>query len=156
VIETKKRSLVKALGWRLTAGLVTFCTSYYFTHSLASAGAIVGSDFLSKAGTMYIGERLFSKVRELPSLMSLCPRGGVIRRITIVLHGGALFVGSKIDISHSISFFPFFLAGQHREKLVRRGESNAVDRQSAHLARLCLLPNHDRVHHLLKRGANVK
>jgi len=62
VIETKKRSLVKALGWRLTAGLVTFCTSYYFTHSLASAGAIVGSDFLSKAGTMYIGERLFSKV----------------------------------------------------------------------------------------------
>lgn len=62
VVETKKRSLVKALGWRLTAGVVTFCTSYYFTRSLASAGAIVGSDFLSKAGTMYFGERLFSKV----------------------------------------------------------------------------------------------
>ena len=58
------RSLVKALGWRLTAGLVTFSTSFYFTGGdWAVAGAIVGSDFLSKSGTMYVGERLFNKVQ---------------------------------------------------------------------------------------------
>ena len=61
VKETAMRSLVKAIGWRFTAGVVTFCTSFYFTRSWAAAGAIVGSDFLSKSGTMYIGERLFNK-----------------------------------------------------------------------------------------------
>jgi uncharacterized membrane protein len=59
--ETAMRSLVKAIGWRFTAGFVTFCTSFYFTRSWAAAGAIVGSDFLTKSGTMYIGERLFNK-----------------------------------------------------------------------------------------------
>jgi len=64
VTETAMRSLVKALGWRLTAGVVTFCTSFYFTGGdWATAGAIVGSDFLTKSGTMYIGERLFNKVQ---------------------------------------------------------------------------------------------
>jgi uncharacterized membrane protein len=61
--ETAMRSLVKAIGWRFTAGIVTFCTSFYFTRSLAAAGAIVGSDFISKSGTMYIGERLFNKAQ---------------------------------------------------------------------------------------------
>ena len=61
VKETAMRSLVKAIGWRFTAGVVTFCTSFYFTRSWAAAGAIVGSDFLTKSGTMYIGERLFNK-----------------------------------------------------------------------------------------------
>ena len=57
------RSLAKAVGWRLTAGSITFCTSFYFTKSLSAAFAIVGSDFISKSGTMYIGERLFNKVQ---------------------------------------------------------------------------------------------
>ena len=35
--ETAMRSLVKAIGWRFTAGIVTFCTSFYFTRSLAAA-----------------------------------------------------------------------------------------------------------------------
>lgn len=62
--DTALRSLVKAIGWRLTAGLVTFSTSFYFTGGdWAVAGAIVGSDFISKSGTMYIGERLFNKVK---------------------------------------------------------------------------------------------
>lgn len=61
--ETAMRSLAKAVGWRLTAGSITFCTSFYFTKSLNSALAIVGSDFISKSGTMYIGERLFNKVQ---------------------------------------------------------------------------------------------
>ena len=61
--ETAGRSLVKAFGWRVTAGFVTFCSSMYFTRRLATALAIVASDFLSKAGTMFVGERLFNRVK---------------------------------------------------------------------------------------------
>ena len=34
VRETPMRSLVKAIGWRFTAGLVTLCTSLFFTGEL--------------------------------------------------------------------------------------------------------------------------
>ena len=61
--ETTSRSLVKAFGWRLTAGFITFCSCMYFTKNLKTALAIVASDFLSKSGTMFIGERLFNKVK---------------------------------------------------------------------------------------------
>ena len=61
--ETTSRSLVKAFGWRLTAGFITFCSCMYFTRKLKTALAIVASDFLSKSGTMFIGERLFNKVK---------------------------------------------------------------------------------------------
>lgn len=62
--ETALRSLAKAVGWRLTAGVVTFSTSLYFTKGdYKTALTIVGSDFISKSGTMYIGERLFNKVQ---------------------------------------------------------------------------------------------
>ena len=60
--ETTARSLLKAIGWRVVAGFITFCSSYYFTRNLMTALAIVGSDFASKIFTMFIGERLFNKV----------------------------------------------------------------------------------------------
>lgn len=63
VRETAMRSLVKAIGWRITAGIVTFTTSFYFTKDYRVALSIVGSDFISKSGTMYVGERLFNKVQ---------------------------------------------------------------------------------------------
>jgi uncharacterized membrane protein len=59
--ETTGRSAVKALLWRLIAGSVTFITSLRFSGSIATALTIVGSDFLSKAFTMFIGERLMNK-----------------------------------------------------------------------------------------------
>jgi uncharacterized membrane protein len=62
VTETNARSLVKAVGWRLTAGVVTACTSMIFTGSLATAAAIVGWDLCSKSVTMFLGERLWNKV----------------------------------------------------------------------------------------------
>jgi uncharacterized membrane protein len=40
---------------------VTFVTSLRFSGSVATALTIVGSDFLSKAFTMFIGERLMNK-----------------------------------------------------------------------------------------------
>jgi hypothetical protein len=62
--ETSQRSLVKALGWRVTAGFVTLFSSLMFTNgNLKIALAIVSSDFISKSGTMFIGERLFNKVK---------------------------------------------------------------------------------------------
>lgn len=59
--ETTSRSAVKALMWRVIAGSVTFITSLKFSGSIATALSIVGSDFLSKAFTMFIGERLMNK-----------------------------------------------------------------------------------------------
>ena len=44
VKETTTRSLVKAIGWRFTAGVVTAMTSFFFTGSLAMAASIVGWD----------------------------------------------------------------------------------------------------------------
>eukprot|EP00545_Synedropsis_sp_CCMP1620_P005633 CAMPEP_0119014138 /NCGR_PEP_ID=MMETSP1176-20130426/9376_1 /TAXON_ID=265551 /ORGANISM="Synedropsis recta cf, Strain CCMP1620" /LENGTH=252 /DNA_ID=CAMNT_0006967279 /DNA_START=41 /DNA_END=799 /DNA_ORIENTATION=- len=59
--ETTARSAVKALCWRIIAGSVTFITSYQFSKSMRTALTIVGSDFFSKAFTMFIGERLMNK-----------------------------------------------------------------------------------------------
>ena len=62
VTETATRSAVKAVGWRITAGIVTAITSMIFTGSLAAAAAIVGWDLCSKSVTMFLGERLWNKV----------------------------------------------------------------------------------------------
>jgi uncharacterized membrane protein len=59
--ETTQRSLVKAMMWRVIAGSVTFFTSLRFSGSMSTALSIVGSDFFSKAATMFIGERLMNK-----------------------------------------------------------------------------------------------
>mmetsp|Transcript_31910 Transcript_31910/g.73328 ORF Transcript_31910/g.73328 Transcript_31910/m.73328 type:complete len:248 (+) Transcript_31910:210-953(+) len=59
--EKATRSAVKAFAWRIIAGSVTFVTSLRFSGSLRTALSIVGSDFFSKAFTMFIGERLMNK-----------------------------------------------------------------------------------------------
>jgi uncharacterized membrane protein len=59
--ETTARSAVKALMWRVIAGSVTFFTSLRFSGSVTTALTIVGSDFFSKAFTMFIGERIMNK-----------------------------------------------------------------------------------------------
>ena len=59
--ETTLRSAVKAFAWRIIAGSVTFITSLKFSGSIATALSIVGSDFFSKAFTMFLGERLMNK-----------------------------------------------------------------------------------------------
>lgn len=59
--ETALRSIVKAMCWRVIAGSVTFITSLRFSGSISTALSIVGSDFFSKAFTMFVGERLMNK-----------------------------------------------------------------------------------------------
>jgi uncharacterized membrane protein len=58
--ETTMRSAVKAMMWRVIAGSVTFVTTLQFSQSLRTALKVVGSDFFSKAATMFIGERLMN------------------------------------------------------------------------------------------------
>jgi uncharacterized membrane protein len=59
--ETTMRSAVKAMMWRVIAGSVTLLTSLKVSGDIVVALKIVGSDFLSKAATMFIGERLMNK-----------------------------------------------------------------------------------------------
>ena len=59
--ETTLRSVVKALTWRVVAGSVTLITSLKLSGNFALALKIVASDFLSKAFTMFLGERLMNK-----------------------------------------------------------------------------------------------
>ncbi|EJK62229.1 hypothetical protein THAOC_17166 [Thalassiosira oceanica] len=59
--ETTQRSLVKSMMWRVIAGSVTFFTSLRFSGNISTALSIVGSDFFSKAATMFVGERLMNK-----------------------------------------------------------------------------------------------
>jgi uncharacterized membrane protein len=59
--ETTMRSVVKSFAWRVIAGSITFITTLQFSGSLKTALQVVGSDFFSKALTMFIGERLMNK-----------------------------------------------------------------------------------------------
>ncbi|KAL3815255.1 hypothetical protein ACHAXA_002304 [Cyclostephanos tholiformis] len=59
--ETTARSLVKSMMWRVIAGGITFLTSLRFSRSISTALSIVGSDFFSKAATMFVGERIMNK-----------------------------------------------------------------------------------------------
>jgi len=58
--ESTIRSVVKALTWRMIGGTVTFFTSLRFSGSISTALSLVGSDFFSKAVTMFVGERLMN------------------------------------------------------------------------------------------------
>ncbi len=61
--ESTKRSLTKAVLWRLVAGLVTLISGLVYSKSITTAISLVGGDFLSKAGFMFVGERLWSRVQ---------------------------------------------------------------------------------------------
>jgi uncharacterized membrane protein len=61
--ETAVRSAVKAFIWRVIAGAITFTTTLRFSGSLSTALKVVGTDFFSKAATMFLGERLMNRSR---------------------------------------------------------------------------------------------
>lgn len=59
--ETAARSAIKAMMWRVIAGSVTLVTTLKFSGNFAYALKVVGSDFFSKAFTMFVGERIMNK-----------------------------------------------------------------------------------------------
>jgi|GEM_PF-1607768 len=61
VREGKRRSVIKAITYRVSATVATFTLAYAFTGSLEIAGQIGVLDFVIKFLIYYINERLWTK-----------------------------------------------------------------------------------------------
>ena len=61
VREGKRRSVIKAVTYRVSATLATFTLAYAFTGSLEIAGQIGVLDFIIKFLIYYVNERLWTK-----------------------------------------------------------------------------------------------
>jgi|TARA_B100001971_G_C17669343_1_gene276748 adenylylsulfate kinase len=61
-MESHKRSIVKAMTWRVIASLITFLVAYLFTKELALSTGIGISDAAIKIGTYYSHERLWERI----------------------------------------------------------------------------------------------
>ena len=67
--EKRRRSLMKALSWRLTGSIATFLASWGFTGQVSLAASISGLEFVSKIVLFYAHERLWEHLpfgRERP------------------------------------------------------------------------------------------
>tara|TARA_B100000927_G_scaffold281428_1_gene266963 strand:- start:180 stop:368 length:189 start_codon:yes stop_codon:yes gene_type:complete len=60
--ESKLRSLLKTLTWRITATLTTIGIAYFIIGDVSVALAIGGIEFFAKMVIYYMHERLWSKV----------------------------------------------------------------------------------------------
>ena len=56
-METKRRSLAKALSWRFIATAVTVTVAYLYSHDVKAAAAIGVADSLIKIFAYYLHER---------------------------------------------------------------------------------------------------
>ncbi|MFC2021701.1 DUF2061 domain-containing protein [Chloroflexota bacterium] len=61
-MESHRRSIVKALSWRIIATLVTFLVAYLLTKEAVLAIGIGIGDAIIKIGVFYSHERLWNKV----------------------------------------------------------------------------------------------
>ncbi|MEE8354164.1 MAG: DUF2061 domain-containing protein [Dehalococcoidales bacterium] len=61
-METRKRSIAKALSWRLIAVIITTVTTYLFTRETSVALGVGIVDSLVKLGTYYGHERLWTRL----------------------------------------------------------------------------------------------
>ena len=61
--DSKARSLVKALSWRVVASLATFFIGYFITGNLHFALMIGGLDVIIKIILYYFHERLWQLLR---------------------------------------------------------------------------------------------
>ncbi|MBA4354230.1 MAG: hypothetical protein C0409_06015 [Novosphingobium sp.] len=61
--EAHARSVVKAISWRTLGSIDTFVLSWLFTGSAKAAGAIAGTEVITKIGLYYFHERIWSSVR---------------------------------------------------------------------------------------------
>ncbi len=60
--EDHSRSVVKAISWRILGSIDTFLLGWLFTGSPAKAGAIAGTEVITKIGLYYFHERIWSSV----------------------------------------------------------------------------------------------
>lgn len=62
-MESKRRSLLKAVSYRLFGSLFTFIISYALTNNITVAGGISFLDLFGKIFLYYIHERAWNKIR---------------------------------------------------------------------------------------------
>lgn len=60
--ETHSRSFIKAASWRLLGSIDTFLLSWLFTGNPKAAGAIAGTEVVTKILLYYFHERVWSSV----------------------------------------------------------------------------------------------
>ena len=60
--ETRRRSVAKAVSWRLLGSLDTFMLSWLFTGNPAAAGAIASTEVITKMLLYYFHERAWGAV----------------------------------------------------------------------------------------------
>ena len=61
--ERHGRSFAKAVSWRALGSIDTFLLSWLFTSSAKAAGAIAGTEILTKLLLYYFHERVWSSIR---------------------------------------------------------------------------------------------
>ena len=78
--ETHRRSLLKAISWRVTGTLDTFLLSWLITGHAATAGGIAASEVLTKIALYYLHERVWALVPwgrpARPAMAGHAPLGG--------------------------------------------------------------------------------
>ncbi|WP_095011720.1 DUF2061 domain-containing protein [Tsuneonella mangrovi] len=60
--ERHSRSLVKAISWRALGSIDTFVLSLLFTHNAKAAGAIAGTEVVTKMVLYYFHERAWLRI----------------------------------------------------------------------------------------------
>jgi len=62
MIDTHKRSIVKAISWRVTGTIDTFLISWMITGEALLATGIAGTEVMTKVALFYFHERAWSRV----------------------------------------------------------------------------------------------
>ena len=60
--ESHPRSFVKAASWRALGSIDTFILSFFFTGNAKAAGAIAGTEVITKIALYYFHERVWSSI----------------------------------------------------------------------------------------------
>jgi uncharacterized membrane protein len=63
MIDNNKRSLLKALSWRVTGTIDTFLLSFIITGELKYASAISATELITKIMLYYLHERIWNKIK---------------------------------------------------------------------------------------------
>ena len=61
--DTNKRSLAKAISWRLTGTADTFIISWLITGQIALAGGIALTEVVTKIALFWLHERAWNKIQ---------------------------------------------------------------------------------------------
>ena len=60
--ETHSRSIIKAASWRALGSIDTFLLGWFFTGHAGVAGAIAGTEIITKIALYYFHERIWTSI----------------------------------------------------------------------------------------------